>query len=979
LAVVLSEAEPIRRQGLGAGAVSVLDVATLAAGVYDDPTPEATPKDTAYIIYTSGSTGRPKGVAIEHRSPAALIDWAEAVFGRERLDRVLASTSVCFDLSVFELFVPLSIGGTVVLVENALADPQLLASSQVTLINTVPTVASELVRQGAIPASTKTVNVAGEPLASALVRDLYAAGSVDRVYNLYGPSEDTTYSTGVIVDEREPGSFAPIGRPIAHTRAYVLDEALAPVAPGFPGELFLAGCGVARGYWNRPELTAERFLPDLQGDRRSGAVMYATGDRVRLRHDGELLFLGRIDDQVKLRGFRIEPGEIEAALEQHPQVLRAAVSLKGEARPEVDMSGRELVAYVVPHHALRDIISNQPLPASSEFASDVREFLARRLPDFMLPARFVALETIPLLPNGKVARQQLPELERTAEDRSEAPRPGPEYAMAELWRPLLGGRMPGRNDNFFALGGDSILALQLVARARAAGLALMPRDLFQYPTIAALVAQTSEREAPTIAAPVNSGIVALSAIQRWFFAQPLEHRAHWNQAVLLDLKAPVPLPRLRVALEAVRACHDALRSTFHERDGTWVRTIHGVEGDAPVEAVTLGAQDDLEKAIAATAATVQARFDLERGPLWSVVLFEQTFQTQTERRLLVICHHLLVDGVSWRILLGDLQLALAQLERMNAVDLPPASTPLSAWVAHLQGRYEPASEDAQDGPKPAALLPLDMPQGTNRMMDADTVIVELDAEISSKLLRNLHDAYRVDVDELLLTGLLRALKGLFGDRGLDEPALTLELEGHGRPDLDAEIDLSRTVGWLTTLYTVTLALDDDDPDRSLRQVKRRLRSVANRGLDDGVRRYLLGDPRARDAGPAAQLRFNYLGQADQLFEGSTLFGPAREAVGALRHPADPRGLVFDVNALVRGGRMLLYVGYSTGLHLRATVEALAQAWAGEVERLLAHCLGGDHGGGFVDEDFPQMDFDPGELDELLIKLDGGGRDRSGSE
>ena len=433
---------------------------------------EVLPGHLAYVIYTSGSTGRPKGVAIEHRSAVALAGWAREAFSAGELSGVLAATSVCFDLSVFEIFATLACGGTVILAEDALELPELPAASEVRLVNTVPSAATALVRSGRLPASVWTMNLAGEPLPGALAEALYATGTVERVLNLYGPSEDTTYSTGASIPsagERTPA----IGRPLPGTRAWVVDPAGRLVPAGVAGELWLAGAGLARGYLNRPELTAERFTPDPWGG--PGGRVYRTGDLVRHRADGELEFLGRIDFQVKVRGFRIELGEIEAALRSHPAV-REAVCMVREDR----QGSRLLVGYVV----LNRTGPTDPTDLKPALAA----WLGGRLPDYMVPSAFVILEALPLTATGKVDRKALPAPERrVGEARFVPPADALEERLADLWREVLLIDRVGREDNFFTLGGHSLFATQVVTRIRETmGIDLPLRAMFQTPTLAGL-------------------------------------------------------------------------------------------------------------------------------------------------------------------------------------------------------------------------------------------------------------------------------------------------------------------------------------------------------------------------------------------------------------------------------------------------------------------------------------------------------------
>ncbi|MDQ6644505.1 MAG: amino acid adenylation domain-containing protein, partial [Chloroflexota bacterium] len=448
-----------------------------------NPVGKVEPENLSYVIYTSGSTGKPKGVAIAHRSTVAFVHWARSVFSSEDLAGVLASTSICFDLSVFELFVPLSCGGTVLLVENALHLPQLTTSRQVTLLNTVPSAAAELVRSKSIPPSVRTVNLAGEPLHSALVRQLYQQDTIRRVFNLYGPTEDTTYSTYALVEkgEREPT----IGRPISNTQVYILDSHLQPVPLGVAGELYIGGNGLARGYLNRPELTAERFIPH-PFSQKPGTRLYKTGDLARYLPDGAIEFLGRIDRQVKIRGFRVELGEIETVLGDHPAVQEAVVVA------QEDSSGyKRLVAYVVLHKGQVTTVS------------ELQDHILQELPAYMMPSAFVWLEVLPLTPNGKVDLRALPVPDQgryTLEEPFVAPTSLLHHQLSKIWEELLDRRPIGIRDNFFYLGGDSLLAGRLVGRIEQVfGKKLSLPSLFAGPTIEQLAlalqteAETSSR------------------------------------------------------------------------------------------------------------------------------------------------------------------------------------------------------------------------------------------------------------------------------------------------------------------------------------------------------------------------------------------------------------------------------------------------------------------------------------------------------
>ncbi len=453
-----------------------LTVIDLGTGTPAEPTAVAAVSvasdNLAYILYTSGSTGQPKGVAIEHRSAVALLSWAKTVFSSQELAGVLASTSICFDLSVFEIFLPLSCGGTVIVAENALSLPTLPAEPPVTLINTVPSAMRELVRLHGVPSSVRVVNLAGEPLPNALVQDVYQLNHVEKVYNLYGPSEDTTYSTFVLT-EKGATQNPTIGRPIANTQAYILDDHMQPVPIEVPGELYLGGTGLARGYLHRPDLTAERFIENPFGHGR----LYKTGDLARYLPDGHIEFLGRRDAQVKLRGFRIELGEIETVLGQDAAVHETAVVVR-EDQPD----DPRLTAYVVPDGEAS--VSPEP----DHLVSSLRHRLRQKLPDYMVPSAFVLLDSLPMTPNGKIDRRALPAPDGTVtDDHYAAPSTPTEETLAAIWADILSVPRVSRHDDFFELGGHSLLATQIMLRVgQTFGIDLPLRHVLTHSTVAAL-------------------------------------------------------------------------------------------------------------------------------------------------------------------------------------------------------------------------------------------------------------------------------------------------------------------------------------------------------------------------------------------------------------------------------------------------------------------------------------------------------------
>ncbi len=611
----------------------------------ENPASQATPRNLAYVIYTSGSTGTPKGVAIEHRNVVALLAWARECFSDEELGGVLASTSICFDLSVFELFAPLVWGGKVLLAQNALELPRLPTAGEVRLVNTVPSVMAELLRMGSLPASVETVNLAGEPLATSLVREILQRGTVRRVLDLYGPTEDTVYSTCAARSAEGP---ATIGRPISNKRVYILDPRLESVPVGVTGELYVAGAGVGRGYLNRPELTAERFL--LDPFRSGGERMYRTGDRARFLPGGDIQFLGRLDNQVKIRGYRVEIGEVEEALTRHPEVRACAVAARQEASGD-----KRLVGYVV----AKD--ENQPTVTA------LREFLKATLLDHMVPSAFVFLDALPLTPSGKLDRCALPDPEPVRPDLEErfvAPRTPNEEILAGIWSHVLGVAKIGINDDFFALGGHSLLAMQIISHARNEFHLEIPlRDLFSSPTVARLARAIAQRQAETSSAtaqPItrrsSAGPAPLSFAQQhlWILDRLHSGVPLYNIPRALRIRGRLDVEALGRALNTIEQRHEVLRRAFPEVDGQPVQALAPPRASSlPIVDLDALGEVDVDEAVRRIAEEeARSRFDLARGPLLRTKLLRLAEQ---EHVLFVTVHHIVFDG--WSADLFDQELA----------------------------------------------------------------------------------------------------------------------------------------------------------------------------------------------------------------------------------------------------------------------------------------------------------------------------------
>ncbi|NTX63938.1 non-ribosomal peptide synthase/polyketide synthase [Myxococcus sp. CA051A] len=929
------------------------------------PEPLAGAGDLAYLIYTSGSTGRPKGVMVEHRGVVNYLTWAQRAYGLAEGSGSPVHSPLSFDLTVTSLVAPLVAGRPVVLVPEDVGieglGEALRAGNHFSLVKLTPThlrmLAAQL-RPEEAAGRTRAFVIGGEALTAEGIAFWREHAPDTRLINEYGPTETVVGCCVYTVSAADPVSGpVAIGRPIANTRLYVLDASLGPVPVGVVGELFIGGSGVARGYWRRPELTAERFIPDAFGTE-PGARLYRTGDRVRWRADGRLEYLGRADFQVKVRGYRIELGEVESVLRTHPSV-GDAVAVVREDVP----SGARLVAYVVPSGAQR--------PESSA----LREFLEERLPEYMVPAAFVVLEAFPLSDNGKVERRALPAPELTVVERTAeiAPRDAKEEALASIWAQVLGRPQVSVHEDFFELGGDSILGIQVISRAAQAGLHLSAKQLFDHPTVARLAAVVSEAPREVIAQGPVTGPVELTPIQRWFLARELSGAHHFNQALRFTLRERMVAAHLDRALQLVREHHDALRLRFtRDGQGGWHQELMGLEGTLPLETVDLSrcAPGARSAEVEAYSARVQERLKPSTGDVARAVLFD--LGPEVPQELLLVIHHLAVDAVSWRVLLEDLLSAYQRLRADEPVRLPAKTLSYQSWASRLveHARTPSAREEATFwlGLPWARVgsLPREVEGGVANTEGASRLVeVTLEPGETQVLLQDVAKAFRAKPDELLLAALAHVLR-----RWTGASCVRVEMEGHGRENLFGEVDLSRTVGWFTSLYPVLVESMGDGPGAWVRAAKEAVRRTPSKGVGFGVLRYLSPDRALRErlsALPVPEVGFNYLGQFDNVLPATAPLRLSEGSAGPTHAPEGLRAHLLDVDCAVSGGRMRLMFTHGSGIHRTETVERLAHALRAALRELIAHGTSEDPRG-LSPLDFPLAKLGQGALEGLADRL-----------
>ncbi|WP_017578196.1 non-ribosomal peptide synthetase [Nocardiopsis kunsanensis] len=884
----------------------------------------------AYVMYTSGSTGTPKGVVVTHANLCAMAAAYRAAVldGPETAGRRLTAAHVAawtFDAS-WDPFVWLLNGHHLHLVdEYTRTDAEALCDRLdrygVDYLDTTPSYLNQLVTAGLLDEDrhTLTVLTAGAEALEESLADRLSSAGVRAVHNFYGPTENTVNST---VWRVLPGTAPLIGRPVAGTRALVLDPWMRPVPTGVPGELYLAGPSLARGYEGAPGLTAERFVADPYG---SGGRLYRTGDIVRWTQGRELQFIGRDDDQVKIRGFRIELGEVESAMSALPGVRSASVLVR-EDRPGV----RRLVGYVVAQEGAAGVDS-----------ASVREGVARRLPDYMVPTAVVVLEELPLNANGKVDRTALPAPADEAFDTAGyVPPSGPtQTLLAQIWGELLGLGKVGSHDNFFDLGGDSILSIQLVSRVRAAGRELTSKDVFLHQTVEAMAAAMDERvesAGPDTSGPV-SGEVALTPVQRWFFETHPRSPEYFDMSLLAETSPGTDPLRLAHAAEHLLTHHDMLRLRVERTGAGWRQHLDAEPSSGAVRVVDASGLTEAEvgEVLAREAGRPRSASRLAEEPLFEVVVVDTG--AADRHRLLLSAHHMVVDGVSWRVLLEDLAKAYGQLRDGHPVDLGARTTPFPVWAERLtsftrQGGFADDLKAWIDSVSDAAVsVPVDLAEGHNDVASQAVVPSELSEEETGLLLSRVPGAFRCRIDDVLLAALGRVLADWTGSG-----RVLVEKEGHGREDLFEDVDLSRTVGWFTTIYPVLLELPEEaDWARTVTAVKRRTRNAPS-GIGFGALRYLDEGPDTEPLRrlPELPVSFNYLGRFTD-GDGDGLisrFVP----VPASDHAADEeRTNLLDVTGSVTGGRLHFSWTYSANRHHRRTVERLAGAFTEALRELIA--------------------------------------------
>jgi amino acid adenylation domain-containing protein/non-ribosomal peptide synthase protein (TIGR01720 family) len=881
----------------------------------------------AYIIYTSGSTGKPKGVMIEHTSVVNILTALQKKYPLSVSDAYLLKTTYCFDVSVTELFGWFHDGGRLVILElGAEKDPVAMLKTideyNITHINFVPSMLAVFINMFNASEMTvlnklKYVFVAGEAVTRKLVEKFNSMTEGVIFENIYGPTETTIYATGYSIKDLQDEMNIPIGKPLSNIHAYVVDRNNKLVPVGIPGELCIAGTCLARGYLKRPELNEEKFAdnPFVQGER-----MYKTGDLVRWQPDGNIEYLGRIDHQVKIRGFRIELGEIENRLQSHEAIKEAVVVTK-----EGKEGSKYLCGYIVAQEKLS--------------VTDIREYLSKELPEYMIPTHIIQLEKIPLTSSGKADRKALPDPDGnlTTGTEYEAPRTDIEKALVEIWQEILEIRNIGINDNFFALGGDSIKAIQVLARLQKYSLKLNVKNLLANPVIKK-VSKYVVQGVNKIDQGVVIGQVELTPIQEWFFERNFTNMNHWNQAVMIYNKHGFNEEAMRTVFQKIVEHHDILRSTYKFNKEEIVQTIKSIKEELfTLSVYDFTGDDKYEEKITAESNNIQASIDINKGPLVKLGLF----RTPEGDHLLIVIHHLVVDGVSWRILLEDIQTAYSQAMNNAEIILPKKTDSFMDWAKKLKDYanskllmneigYWRDIENTEIVP-----LPKDNQIISNKVGDSELITITLSEEETEKLLRQVNKAYNTEINDILLTSLGLAYKDWSGIE-----KVLINLEGHGREQDFLNINIARTVGWFTSIYPVILDLTQrDDISQQIISIKEKLRQIPQKGIGYGIFRRLTSSENKGSVvlNREPEIIFNYLGQFDQAIN-KEAFQLSRFPSGNSVSRDSERSYALDIIGVIVGGKLSITFNYNKYEYDKNTIQKFFNSFNKNLKDIIEHCI-----------------------------------------
>ncbi|NOQ24319.1 MAG: amino acid adenylation domain-containing protein, partial [Bacteroidales bacterium] len=907
-----------------------------------NPAVEINPSNLAYVIYTSGSTGKPKGTLLEHKGIVSEnIFWKEG-FKIHPTDRCLQFANISFDASVAEIYSCLFNGASLYIPdENIKKDISLfeeyLIENKITVATFPPPFADNLNER--VFKNFRLVITAGSETNSKLIEKINKNA---QYINAYGPTETSICATYWDTSEFNKVGKIVIGRSIQNIEAYIIDSHLQLQGIGIPGELCFSGEGLARGYLKNPELTAEKFIPHPF---KEGERLYRTGDLARWLPDGNIEFIGRIDHQVKIRGFRIELGEIESTLLKHENIKESVVLARDEK------GEKYLCAYVVCKEELNH--------------EELRTYISAQIPDYMVPSYFVQLDELPLTSNGKVNRKALPSPEIKAGDNYVAPKTKEESILVDVWSKVLGVEGIGITDNFFSLGGDSIKTIQIQARLNTAGFKISVKDIFLNPIISDLATKMIHKS-KEVSQEIIIGDFKLSPIQYYFLSDETEQH-HYNQSVMLHSEEYLEEEKIQSVFRKLQEHHDALRITCKLDNARKINGLYnnGIDGfPVSLEVYDFREEKEASEKIISCADQIQRSIDLETGPLLKLGLFH----LQDGDRLLIVIHHLVIDGISWRIIFEEIETLFNQVNKGEKLSLPLKSNSFRDWSTRLT-EYSKTSQFLKEKSYWKDIVSKEE-ISLNRQIDNENLEdndlghkqFTLDQIATTDLLNNTNEIYGTEINDILLCGLGYGVKKTLGNE-----KVFISLEGHGREDILPDLDISRTIGWFTTVYPVLLDMKHiDDLSLQIRSVKEKLRQIPNKGIGFGILKYLtppeLKDDVNYDIEP--QIEFNYLGQFDSDVEQMSLFKIAKESGGNPISPNRKNNSDFSIGGMIAGGKLSVNITYKKKYYSEELIDNLLENYKKSLLEILNHCTKHTEKV-LTPSDFTYQDLSIKELDKLV--------------
>ncbi len=901
--------------------------------------------DLVYIIYTSGSTGKPKGVMIEHQGLVNYVWWAKKMYVKSEEDSFALYSSLSFDLTVTSVFTPLIGGNKIYIyrddgVEYVLY--KIINDNKASIVKLTPAHLSLFKDRDNGKSSVKRFIVGGEDLKTNLAAEIHESfnGNIE-IYNEYGPTETVV---GCMIHkysyECDKGTSVPIGIPADNVQIYILDKNLRPVPKGCLGQIYISGDGIARGYLKRPGLSEERFInnPFIIGKR-----MYKTGDLARHLFSGVIEYAGRIDHQVKIRGYRIEPGEIEKHLLDTDYVKEAVVIDREDTG-----KNKYLCAYVVPAKEFKE--------------NDLKQHLSKSIPQYMIPSYIVALDSLPLTQNGKVNRASLPEPRAVNADAEKyiAPQNEPEKKLVSTIQDVLNLNKIGMNDNFYRLGGDSIKAIQIASKLREKGFNIKVKDILSNSIIKEMALCLEDYQSnQEVSQEPRSGFVELTPINAWFFSQQFIDFNYYNQSVNLIMKKNIDKETLQGALTQLIWHHDALRLNYNEQTGKLFFNENHINKMAEVSTFNLSKRSDnyQDLMMAKLGEEIKSSFDIRSELLFKACIFDLGLRG---KRLLLTAHHLVVDGVSWRILLEDLVTLLSQKTQNKDSILPKKTQSIQKWSLALS-EYS-RKRDIDEKKYWGKVLKNNITVDTDHILDEghmenlQQLYRQMTEEESINLLNNVNYAYGTQTSDILVISLVLAIRDYF-----NRDTIVLELEGHGREEIFADMDISRTVGWFTIIYPALFRVDGEDLTYQIKSLKEQLREIPTNGFGYGILKYL-----SKEIDPIENkyIRFNYLGDFDNI-NLEEYFEISNENTGPDSSKRNELACLIDINALIIGGRLEIRLTFSKHVFWEKSMHQFLDLYIDKIKLLIKHCTDKE-AREFTPSDFETVDFSQDALDNLFF-------------